>query len=305
MEIYYEGKNITDSVIPKKCIARDTCGERCDSLEIEFENAEDWIRWGPQQDDKILVTQDGYDTGTMYVNTVIPADGKYQVWATSLPCAARKKDYRSFAGKSIEEIMRQCAMSTGMDFRLFGVDKGTIIPYIQQNNESAAAFLHRLLMLEGATLKCVNGAYVAIGLLYAQERAAHQSIEITARQRGVDYTRNGAKLESYTIRTPYASATANDLSRTGQRLSAVTGKYPAVTDIQAGRWARGLLLQHNRGCECLRIRTEYNIGFTAMTRIDVGGSTDAAGQWLIEEVEHDLMERTSTVKLHRCVTTIQ
>ncbi len=305
MEIYYEGKDITGYVVPKRCIARDTCGDRCDSLEIEFENAEDWFRWGPQQDDRILVAHRGYDTGTLYLNTIVPENGKYRIWATSLPCAARRKESRSFADKTIEEIMRHCARSSGMEFRLYGVDGGTVIPYIQQNEESAAAFLRRLLMLEGATLKCINGAYVGIGIPWAQERAAHQSIEITPSQRGIDYTKTGKRLESYTVQTPYACATATDLSETGKRLTARSGEYPARDDIQAGRWARGLLLQHNRVCEVLRLRTEYNIGYTAMTRIDITGKTAATGAWLIEEAEHDFLGDASTVKLYRCISGIQ
>lgn len=305
MELYYQGKDITGFVQIKKCVVRDTCGERCDSLEIEFENAPEWIGWGTEEDDQILVAHKGYDTGTMYVNTVIQEDVRYRIMATSLPCRARERASRSFTSKTIEEIMQFCAMESGMEYQIFGIDGRTVIPYIQRENEGAAKFLYRFLKLEGAALKCVNGKYTAIGLSYAQARDPHQAILVTNEARNAQYIRKGAAAKSLTVMTPYAQARAEDTAAGGSGIQIVTSEYPAVTNVQAGRWARGLLLCHNRQCESVILRNEYNAGLTAMTRIDFTGDTDATGEWLIEEAEHDLIELTSTAKLHRCVTTIQ
>ena len=305
MELYYEGKDITGSVLVRNCRVRDTCGDRCDSLEIEFENAPDWFGWGPAEDDEILIAHNGYDTGTMYVNTVIPEDVRYRVIATSLPCKARQKASRSFVSKTIEEIIKTCAMESGMEYQIFGIDGNAVIPYIQRENESAAKFLHRLLRLEGATLKCVNGKYTAIGISYAQGRDPHQTIQVTNEARNAQYRRNGTAAKSLTVKTPYAEARAEDTAASGSYIQTVTGEYPAMTGVQAGRWARGLLLDYNRQCETVTLRNEYNAGLTAMTRIDFIGDTDATGKWLIEEAEHDFINLTSMARLHRCVTTIR
>ena len=304
MEIYYQGTDITGMVRVRKCVSRDTCGGRCDSLEIEFDNAAGWYSWGPEEDDQIIVAHNGYDTGIMYLNTVLPEEGHFRILATALPCVARQKQYRSFTGKTIEEIMRACGMASGMDFAIFGIDGQAVIPYIQQENESAAAFLYRLLKWEGAQLKCVNGKYTAIGISYAQGRAAHQTIEINAKQTGTEYSRSGAKHKSVTIKTPYAQATAKD-ALVGNGHAQIMLDLPARNDIQAGRWARGALMHHNRQAEILTIESEFNPGFSAMTRIDITGGTDATGEWIIEEAEHDFYNRKSTAKLYRCVQTIK
>ena len=304
MQIIYQGKDITQYVIVRQCVARDTAGGRCDSLEVEFENAAGWYAWGPEEDDTILVAHDGYDTGTLYVNTVLPEDGRFRILAAALPCKARQKTYRSYIGKTIGEIMQSAAMASGMDYALYGIDAQTVIPYIQQENENAAAFLRRLLMLEGATLKCVNGKYVGIGILFAQDREPSQRIELAAKRSGFDYRRNGAKLRSLTVRTPYAGATATDTDVPGSHISTVTGEHPALSNIQAGRWAKGLLLDVNRQCESLNVESEYNIGFAAMTRIDIAGNTDATGEWVIETAEHDFINKTSTALMRRCIRSI-
>ena len=305
MKIIYENTDITCYVQAKSCTVRDTAGERCDSLELELEDAATWLRWGPQEDERIRVTKQGYDSGEMYLHSIQPRDGVFRVLATSLPCAARRKAYRSFVGKTLEEILNACAVTSGMDYRIYGLDGKTQIPYIQREMESCAAFLCRLLRMEGAELKCVSGRYAAIGVLYAQERSAHQTVRLRENQPGVEMLKNGEKLCALTVRTPWASARAEDTAVPASHPESVENDTPARTALQAGRWARGLLLAHNRRCETLSLQSEFNPGWTAMTRIDVTGGSAADGEWLIADAEHDLIENSSTAKLHRCVASIR
>lgn len=305
MQLYYQGKDITNYVKIRSCIARDSSGERCDSLKIQFENASSWYRWGPEEDDQIRITHNDYDSGTLYLNTIRPQDGKYSIVATSLPCKARRKENRSFAGKTLEQIMRACAAGSGMNFGIYGISGSAEIPYIHQESESAAAFLNRLLRLEGAALKCINGKYAAIGILYAQRQNAALTVEITAKNESASYQRSGETIKALTIRTPYAEATATDKDVPGNHIRIVRNDIPARSDIQAGRWARGLLLSKNRECETVKVASGFNSNFTAMTRVDVSGGTAADGEWLIKEAEHDFINLTSTALMHRCVTSIQ
>ena len=305
MEIFYEGKDITDMVQVRECLFHDVSGGRCDSLEITFENAAAWYQWGPEEDDQIFIAQGGVTTGVMFLNTVLPEDGRYRILATSLPCKARAKAWNSFINKNIEEILRACAMASGMDYQIYGVDKGTIIPYAQQENEICAAFLNRLMLWEGAALKCVNGKYTAIGIDWAQKQAAQQTITVMPSQRGVCYRRNGKRIREMSVETPFGTAKAVDLlAETTFPAVTMTG-IPAKDAIQAGRYARGLLMNENRKCESLTIDSEFNPGFAAMARIDIEGGTDATGEWLIEEAHHDLINMTSTAKMRRCIQTIQ
>lgn len=306
MKILYQEHDITKYAHVRKCVAHDTADDRCDSLDIEFENAAGWYGWGPQEDDRIIVSQDGYDTGIMYVNTILPENGKYRIVATSLPSAARIRGYQSFIDMSIEEILRVCAISCGMDYRMYGVDPRIVIPYIQRENEGYAAFLSRLLRMEGAVLKCVNGRFVAIGIRYAQERDPHQTIGLRADMPGVDYRRSGRRYRLLTVDTPYAKASAYDTAV--KDIYSTTLSLPATNALQAGRWARGMLLHMNRQYERLDISTEFNVGFTAMTRINTEDGvdvSDAVGEWLIQEVSHDFINRKSSAQMRRCISTIQ
>lgn len=304
MEIYYQGYDITDMVTVNTCIGRDTCGERCDSLEIEFTNAAGWYSWGPKEDDQIVVTHNGYDTGIQYVHTILPTEGTFRILAASLPGSARIKEYRSYTGKTIEEIIAMCASRADMDYQIYGMDGSIVIPYIEQNNESAPAFLQRLLMLEGASLKIVNGKYTAIDILYAQERETIQNIEINTNQEGTTYTKSGTCFRRLKVRTPYAEADAEDTAEEGTR-EIILNNLPARNNIQAGRWARGKLLADNRKCEVVNLHQDFNAGMSALVRIDISGDTDATGEWIAEDVLHDFVNKRTQAKLHRCVWSIQ
>lgn len=305
MNLYYQGTDITEYVTIRSCVGRDTAGDRCDSLKIEFEDSVKWYGWGPQEDDEIRITHNGYDSGILYLHTILPEEGQFTILATALPCKARKQENRSYVGKSIEEILRTCAMASGMGYRIYGIEGGTVIPYTEQNQEGCGAFLSRLLRMEGAELKCVNGNFAAIGTLYAQELPASQTIQLTGEETGVEYRRSGNSLRALTLRTPYSQATATDLLVPASHSWVVRNDVPARDDVQAGRWARGLLLHHNRNCEKLSLQSGFNIGFTAMTRVDITGSTDAAGEWIIQEAEHDFINLTSTAVMLRCIRSVQ
>lgn len=305
MQLFYEGVDITQDVDITKCIHQDASGGRCDCLEIELENAAIWYGWGPKQGDRIEAYKNGYSTGILYLNTILPANGKYRILATSTPGAARRKTYATYENMRIDEIMAICAAECGMGNALFGVDAGIIFPYAIRQMESAPAFLNRLLRLEGAVLKTLNGKFTAISVEYAQALEAAQTIRISSDQAQVHYIRrDNARLSGITILTPYAQSTAEDAGAAYGQHETYT-EYPATDNAQAGRWARSLLLFHNREQEELTIGSEYNPGFTAMTRIDIESAADFGGEWIIDQVEHDLLNGKSRAKLLRCIHTIR
>ena len=189
---------------------------------------------------------------------------------------------------------------------VIGIDPQTVIPYIERNDEGCAAFLDRLLTLEGAALKCLDGKFMAIGYEYAQNRNPSQIVTLSANQEGTKHRRDGTSYKKLTIKTPYAGATAKDEAVAESHMQLViSGTLPAMNDIQAGRWARGKLFSLNRQCESLVMGNTFNAGLAAMTRIDVDGDTDATGEWIVDEVEHDMINLTTTATMRRCIWSIR
>lgn len=299
MQLFYEGTNITRDVDVVKCVHRDASGGRCDSMEIEFENAQAWYRWKPRCDDRIEARMDGYSTGVLFLNTILPMEGRYRIIATSLPGAARRKAFDSFVNSTLEMIVHRLSAEFGFEARLYGISADLTYPFLLRRNEGSAAFLDRICRWDGALVKAFNGALRVISVSYAQELHTGRVLRIMADQKGAVYTkRENTRLSGVTVSTPYARATVYDEGAIGNLHPVITG-LPARDDAQAMRFARGILLMHNREAERLSISASFDAGMTAMIRVDVEGNTDANGQWLVDEVEHDLFNGRSTARLFR------
>lgn len=305
MELFWEGTNITEHVNITGCVHRDVAGGRCDSMELTLDHASVWYGWGPQVDDEIVLTEGDYSTGTLYLNAVIPDGDQYRILATSIKRAAARKAWASYNNTTLQKLFENCAAECQMGGMLYGIDGSLAYPYALRQNEGVAAFLNRIGLWEGIKVKALNGAFRGISLDYAQGRSAEMSLEITPKLEGITYRRReNLKYTGITIQTPYAKSTARDTDADGNNTPILT-HLPAMDNAQAGRWARGLLLMHNRKAEELTIDQVLNTGFSALTRIEVTGETDMTGDWITEEVEHDFYNRRTCAKLYRVIDTVQ
>ena len=183
---------------------------------------------------------------------------------------------------------------------LYGFDGELDYPFVLRQNEGCAAFLQRLMRWEGGVLKTFDGRFVGISCAYAQSLHAAQTLKISAQQAGFAYRRReDAEYCGLKIVTPYAEAAAIDADAAGDN-APVINHLPALSAAQAGRWARGLLLTNNRQAEEASVQGVFNRGLTAMARVDVESSTPAAGEWLVEEVTHDFVRKSSAARMLRC-----
>ena len=300
--LLYNGQNITKQVDIIECVLRDVSGGESDCLNLRLDHAEEWFRMGPQKNDTIQVKRGGYDSKTLYLNTVVPEDGAYRIYATGAKCAPMAPRSQSFADIGFGAIMGICAGECGMGAKTFGVTTPAY-EYILRDNLSAPAFLERLAAREGAVLKAMDGKFIAIGIPYAQGLSAMHEMELESDQMDSEYIdRRDLRWASVRISTPFGGGIARDSAIFGQ--GRVITDLPVDNDAMAYRWAKGLLLSHNRKSEILNIEMDFNPGYTAMVRIDVKSRTKANGQWIIDTVEQNLLDGRTKARMYRCLTSV-
>jgi phage protein D len=305
MEFYYQGKNISEYVDIAECIHREHSNNKCDCLEITLEHADDWYQWKPQIDDSISVSMDGYRTGKLYLNTIFPENDRFRIFATGLPRAGRTTGNESYTDTTLNDLIERCAGQSGMTGKLYGLDGTRHYVYLERSGESTAAFMSRILTLESACFKTVNGRFAGIGIESVQDGDPVQRITVLAGTSGVTHVKRADKLfSSLTIKTPYASATAyDDGAPSGNAV--LRTDIPAANAAEATRWARGLLLNNNRSAETVRIETEFNPNLNAMVRVDLVSDSEMNGAWIVDETEHDLIRKRTTATLVRSIQTIR
>lgn len=301
--LIYEGKDITGRVMVAQCVHKDVSRGVCDCLDIRLEEATTWMGWGPQTGDSIRVQRSGYDSGTLYVNTIIPEDRAFRILATAMKPGAKRVRYGSYQDKTLMQIMSMCAAECGMGIRLYGINGNIRYNYLIREHETAPAFMSRIARHEGAILKAINGNFAVIGIEYAQSLKAGQKIILDMTRSGIRYIDNReSKWTGAKIVSPWCTASATD--------SAGRGEVRTFTNLslrdgaQAKRWAKGLLLDHNRQAEILVLEMVFNPGMTAACRVDITGNSSIGGTWITDAVEHDFMNDATRIWLMRCITTI-
>ena len=305
MVLTYEGHDITQYVSIARCICRDVSCGRADSMELEFHHAAAWYQWKPKVDDTISASLDGFSTGKMYLNAIQPEGDRIRMIATSLPSAARRRTWAAYRDMTMETIMRRCAAEFGLEAALYGVDGTMRYSFMLREYEGGAAFLDRLGQMEGIAVKAVNGKIRGISVAYAQGLDPVKTLYIDTDRDNVIHTRQeNQKYSTLTVLTPKARVVAQDSGAAYGNAITITG-LNAMNAAQAGRWARGILLMHNRQQERLVMKIPYTPSMCAMQRVDVNGTTDANGAWIVDEAEQDLIGRSTAIRLLRVINTIR
>lgn len=299
MTFFYENTDMTRYAQIDGCVYRDNAG-KMDMLEITLGNAADWHGWRPKTDDVIHVEEDGFDTGAMFLQSVKPEDGRFILRAVSVPSKAARRSWTTFEDATMAQIMARCAGESGMGWQLYGVDGSMAYPFLLRQNEGPAGFMQRMAEREGATLKCVNGGMRMIGTRAASERTPVAGLDISADQPGVKYKKDETMLwSSLTVVSGDISVTAYDRSVQQEKPMAIAA--PAGNIVNANRWARNLLMEHNRQAETLTVQAGLDLRMTAMSAVQVTGGTEMDGLWLVKSAEHDLIERQSVTTMERAV----
>ena len=303
-KLLYEGTDMAGYVSIARCVHREASVGRADSLEIEADHAAQWAKWKPKRDDVIVAERDGYSTGKLYLNSVVPEGESYRIIATSLPSAARRRAWQFFRGARMSDIMHRCAVECGMDARVYGQDGDYRYEYLLRRDEGCAAFLDRIGRLEGLAVKARNGMFRVISVPWAQQRDPSARLRIDTDQMGVRHTvEQASRLSSVTVIAPGISVSARD--SLGDARNYRTIALPVSNAAQAGRWARGTLLMDNRRTEQIEIKSAFNAAMRAMVRVDIEGNTQATGQWIVDGVEQDLIEGRTVTTMLRCVDTVE
>lgn len=303
VKLIYEGTDMGGYANVIRCVHRAYAHGRADSLELEVDHAAAWYRWKPKKDDAIVAERDGYSTGRMYLNSMVPEGDRFRIVASSLPAAARRVAWQGYENETLSAIMHRCAAECGMGEGIYGLDGDVRYRYMLRRNEGSAAFLERLCRMEGMALMALNGAFRALSVAWAQRRAASVDLWIDTDQPEVTHRRQPAERASaLTVYAPGIRVTARDSLGISQNTRSVA--LPATDAAQAGRWARGLLLMENRECERVTMKSAFNAAMKPMVRAQIEGPTDATGSWLVDSVEQDLKDGGTEAVLLRCVESI-
>ena len=126
MKFYYAGVDITREVFINRCEHDTYAGGRADTLRIRFVDSKNlWDAWAPQSGDEIRLTEQAADTGAMFIADILPENGLFTIFATSLPPGAQARQSRVWEDFRFLQIAEDIAARHGLTVKTYEVTDRT------------------------------------------------------------------------------------------------------------------------------------------------------------------------------------
>jgi hypothetical protein len=286
MEIKYEGKDIADDVTMISCVHDMYASSRIDTLRPSFEKSEKWEEWDPQTGDKIEITSDPINTGSMYVSGINPGE------TFTLPCLPFSLQKLKVGGRSWEKVkLSQLAKDIAESYGLSADYQAKADPtytYCSQGAQDGLTWLGKRLMLEGLIYVAFDGKLIILDDTDIESADPSETIEITGERSFWQYPLYGSAKVTCGIYEGSGS------TGKGPEYSAVLG-LNVGSGAEANRFAKGLLSAQNRTMIGGFAFISYKPGIAAgsVVELDVPDNPSWDGPVFLHHVRHDyVLEKT-------------
>ena len=300
IQLTYNGVDITDSVSINRCWHDMYASGQSDTLNLRLNDANVlWDKWAPATGDEIRVDYGSISTGTMFVSSVIPQNGIFDIFAQSAPASGFEKQSKAWQKVKLLQLGEEIAKRNGLSFVSYGVED-KLYSYIQQTNEGDFAFLSRRARLEGCSFLVYNKTLVLYSEAYMEAVPPLETLVV-----GIDgdYKYNDRRF------TLYGSCVVESGMYSGEFVTDnnVGAKYRPSnigsigSNQEAARFAKNLLRYANKGCCSGFVRSKILPGYAAASTIML--SNERAPSWdgevFIDHIRNDYGKGKSKIFFRR------
>ena len=297
MELIYNGVDIGSSITLQTANLIDSAGGRFDSIELEFEDsAGDWSRWKPALGDTVRLIQDGFDTGTCYVDGLGQRRGIFRITALSASVEVKEPRSRSWERVRFSEIVQDCADRYGFAVLMYGMDD-PLYDWVGQHELPDFEFLSQRCTLEGATLKINNGTVIVWKKSVLEEREPVKGVSALDFCGTPDYNRRGDLYRVVTV--SFEGISGSFTAPVGDGMDIVIPNIFVSSIAEAQRFAAGIAREHNALGETIEGTVPLDLTIAGGSLVTITGLGTGDGVYVVDEVEHHLQERQSDLTLRK------
>lgn len=298
--VIYNGKDIAADVEIGVLAVYDSCGDQVDALDAVFMDTRDqWSGWNPQKGDTLGVEQDGYRSGTMWIDRIRQDGGRLALGAVSLPPDGKTKRSKCWENITLMALAAEKAAAYGMSVEFYGVQA---VPYarVDQIGRGDFGFLQERAQLEGCTMKVTDNRLVLYSDRYMESLPPAKAFTAAQFCRQPLFDNSAGKT--------YSSCTVSWGGVSGTAwASGVLGPDLTVSDVPVGsigearRFAENLLRAQNKHETAGEFSVLLDTSVTAGNTVAVTGMGLSDGKYFVELAVHDFSEMISTFTVHRCL----
>lgn len=289
MKLIYEGNDITDYINFSKAEFTDNAGNIVDSLELVFNDPKGiWNTWKPQKNDKISISQDGLNTGIMYLDEIEQRRGTFIIRALSIPQKAKNSNTQSWESVRFLEFATEIVTRYGFTLGTYGIEN-YLYDRVDQDEEADFSFLSQRCLLEGYVLKIADNKVIIYDEAYIESQ---DSKEIDSNLFDGDYKFFSKSHEIYNS----CQLTCGDLKSIYLPSNAPNGPILKFSNIyisnlaEGNRFAKNILRSKNKyentGIFTLKLNTEL----TAGSNTNITGIGISDGKYICEQAKHNFVD---------------
>ena len=300
IQITFKGTDITEDVSINRCWHDMYAAGRSDTLFLRVNDVDNmWDKWAPAVGDEIKVDYGAIGTGTMFLTSAIPKNGRYEITAQSAPATGFEKRDKAWRKARLLQIGAEIAGRNGLGFESYGVTD-QLYEYLLQSNESDFHFLHRRAQLEGCAFLVYDKKLVLYSESYMEGQAPSEVLEVTE-DGDYDYSDRRSELFGSCVVENGVYSGEYSASNGSTRLLKPAPTFQMGNAAEAVRFARGLLRAANKGCYCGYVRTPIMTGYAAASTVELKNVRAPSwdGAVIIDHLRNDYSQGKSKVFFRR------
>lgn len=300
IKVTFKGKDITDEISINRCYHDMYAEGQADTLHIRFnDNEHVWDGWAPKTGDDISIEYGAIKTGKMFVRTVKPSNGLYEITATSVPASCKDKKSKAWQKIKFKAMGKEIAEHHNLNFESHGVED-ILYEYVLQNNESDLSFFQKRCTLEGCAFLVYDEKLVLYSQSYIEKQAAEEELYV-----GIDsdyqYSdRSGelygeCKIEQGKYKGSYKAG--ND----SKKVFIPKLKFSVGSNEEAERYAKNLLRMANKEAYTGYLYSHILTGYAAasMARIENERAPSWDGDVFLTHIRNDYGRGVSKIFFRR------
>lgn len=247
IKVIYNGVDISKSSSIKRCIHEMFSTGHSDTLDLKLYDSNGiWDRWSPKSGDTIRIDHGSISTGTMFITSISPKNGTFDIFAQSAPMSGFVRKNKAWQQVHFLQLFEEIAVRNGLIFEAHSVADQTYA-YIAQVDEGDFYFLHKIATQEGCSFLIYDKKLVLYSDAFIE--AVKPSERLTISNDGLyKYIDRRSELYGSCIVTSgqfsghYETENGSNLVLRPQNVTAVG------SDADADRYAKNLLINTNKRC---------------------------------------------------------
>ncbi len=314
IRLYIEGKDMTPEIGITQAVYDSYAADYIDTLVLSLQDKDGtWSKWRPKVGEKVELQLDTLKTGTLYIHKLKATNGVYHVTARSLPPYKNGLQRSEWEKITFLQLAQTVASRLGLSLKTYGVSDQSY-ERIYQDDESDLSFIRRMCHQEGYEVLIYDGSLI----LYEEKTltGTPQNVSFTGKGDFDFFEREG--LRTGTVRViraqtkvegplavdrseivfdEYEKILIDETTSRGEGRTLTYSTLKPNDEIEARRWASGLLKSANRYLKTGRFKLSLQLGLMAGSAINI--QNDRASAWngpvFLFHVKHDLKSEVSTL----------